>query len=199
MATHFCDNNFLLYKYTSATTVETSRFASTTVNCSFLLWFYKILLIVRKHSSRFYIFHSLHAEFHYFTKIGCPKQNWHCETYSIHFSIIYCGFIYTINVFSLQAKSTTVSSTKQASLQVISLALVRAKSQGTIPKLHNSANIDKVEIGNVHLFIVSFTWAVPTSLESNSCSIPSKLSFVAHTALIEFDVILPTAILSTFC
>ena len=30
--------------------------------------------------------------------------------------------------------------------------------------------------------------AVPTSLEANSCSIPSKLSFVAHTALIEFDV-----------
>ena len=109
----------------------------------------------------------------------------------IHFSIIYFGFIYTIiiiNVFSLQAKSTTVFSTKQTSLQFISLALVRAKSQGTIPKLHNTANIDKVEIVNVHLFIVSFTQVVPTSLESNSCSIPSKLSFVAHKAHIEFDV-----------
>ena len=120
----------------------------------------------------------------------------------IHFSIIYFGFIYTIiiiNVFSLQAKSTTVFSTKQTSLQFISLALVRAKSQGTIPKLHNSANIDKVEIGNVHLFIVSFTWAVPTSLESNSCSIPSKLSFVAHTALIEFDDSKRDDISSTLC
>ena len=109
----------------------------------------------------------------------------------IHFSIIYFGFIYTIiiiNVFSLQAKSTTVFSTKQTSLQFISLALVRAKSQGTIPKLHNTANIEKVEIVNVHLFIVSFTQVVPTSLESNSCSIPSKLSFVAHKAHIEFDV-----------
>ena len=46
--------------------------------------------------------------------------------------------------------------------------LVRAKNWGTIPKLQNTANIDKVEIGNVHLFIVSFTWAVPTNLESNS-------------------------------
>ena len=34
---------------------------------------------------------------------------------------------------------------------------------------------------------MSFTQVVPTSLESNSCSIPSKLSFVAHTALIVFD------------
>ena len=93
-----------------------------------------------------------------------------------------------MNVFSLQAKSTTVFSTKQDLLQVISPALVRAKSQGTIPKLHNTANIDKVEIRNVHLFIVSFTRAVPTNLESNSCSIPSKFSFVAHTALIEFNV-----------
>ena len=129
-------------------------------------------------------------------KIGSPKQNWHSETYSYLDFISALStsdllFIYTIiiiNVFSLQAKSTTVSSSKQASLQVISLALVRAKSQGTIPKLHNTANIEKVEIVNVHLFIVSFTQVVPTSLESNSCSIPSKLSFVAHKAHIEFDV-----------
>ena len=64
MATHFCDNHFLLYKYTSATTVEPSGVAFTTINCSFLLLFYKILLIVRKHSYRFYIFHSLCGEFH---------------------------------------------------------------------------------------------------------------------------------------
>ena len=129
-------------------------------------------------------------------KIGRPKLNWHCEAYhsyhTCHSFQHYLLRIYSYKNYhkclSLQAKSTTVSSTKQASLQGISLALVRAKSQGTIPKLHNTANIDKVEIGNVHLFIVSFTWAVPKSLESNSCSIPSKLSFVAHTALIEFDV-----------
>ena len=68
MATHFYDNHFLLYKYTSATAVEPSGVAFTTINCSFLLLFYKILLIVRKHSYRFYIFHSLYAEFHYFTE-----------------------------------------------------------------------------------------------------------------------------------
>ena len=193
MATHFCDNHFLLYKYTSATTVEPSGVAFTTINGSFLLLFYKILLGNILIDFIFFIVYM--QNFIISPKIGRPKQNWHwlwdIQLSIIHFSIFYSGFIYTIiiiNVFSLQAKSTTVSSTKQASLQVISLALVRAKSQGTIPKLHNTANIEKVEIVNVHLFIVSFTQVVPTSLESNSCSIPSKLSFVAHKAHIEFDV-----------
>ena len=67
MATHFCDNHFLLYMYTSAPTVEPSEVTFTTVNFSSLLLFSKILLTVRTTFLLVIIFHSLNAEFPYFT------------------------------------------------------------------------------------------------------------------------------------
>ena len=65
MATHFCDNHFLLYMYTSAPTVEPSGVTFTTVNFSSLLLLSKILLTVRTTFLLVIIFHSLNAEFPY--------------------------------------------------------------------------------------------------------------------------------------
>ena len=53
--------------YTSAPTVEPSEVTFTTVNFSSLLLFSKILLTVRTTFLLVIIFHSLNAEFPYFT------------------------------------------------------------------------------------------------------------------------------------